>query len=182
MATGQTLNILFLCTGNSARSILGEALTDHLGGSAVGPSHRTQGTLFCGFSAGSMPVGTVNPVALEVLEGRGLKTEGYASKSWDVFSGDEAANMDIILTVCDNAAAETCPVWPGHPASAHWGLPDPAAVEGPHKVKVAAFQAVMDTLELRLTKVISEVRKLEMTGALERDEIINIIKGLESYG
>jgi arsenate reductase len=139
------LNVLFLCTGNSARSILGEALVNHIG--------ETSGGVARGFSAGSTPVGHVHPVALEVLEARGLAIEGLRSKSWDEFGENEnAPRMDVILTVCDNAAAETCPLWPGHPASAHWGLPDPAVLgpEASRDDKLAAFEAIFHILKDRL--------------------------------
>ncbi len=151
MMTEQPLNILFLCTGNSARSILGEALVNHIGQSRDdGPGG---GRTVRGFSAGSTPTGAVNPVAFEVLGARGLATEGLRSKSWDEFARPGAPAMDIIITVCDNAAGETCPVWPGHPAAAHWGLPDPAAFEGDHSDKRAAFEAIFHILKDRLEKL-----------------------------
>ena len=112
-------NVLFLCTGNSARSILAEALINH---PAIGHGR------FKGFSAGSFPKGQVHPLALETLASNHLPTEGYRSKSWDEFSKPGAPHMDFVFTVCDQAAAEVCPVWPGHPVTAHWGVPDPAAV------------------------------------------------------
>lgn len=147
----QSLNILFLCTGNSARSILGEALVNSIGQSRDdGPGG---GRTVRGFSAGSTPTGAVNPVALEVLGARGLTTEGLRSKSWDEFAKPGAPAMDIIITVCDNAAGETCPVWPGHPAAAHWGLPDPAGVDGDHSDKLAAFEAIFHILKDRLEKL-----------------------------
>lgn len=148
MMSDQSLNILFLCTGNSARSILGEALVNH-----IGHIDQNQGGSIRGFSAGSMPTGVVNPVALEVLEARGLSVEGLRSKSWDEFTGPGAPSMDIILTVCDNAADETCPVWPGHPATAHWGLPDPAAAEGGPGDRLAAFEAIFHILKDRLERL-----------------------------
>ena len=113
-------NVLFLCTGNSARSILAEALINH---PAIGHGR------FKGFSAGSFPKGQVHPLALETLAAYHLPTEGYRSKSWDEFSKPGAPHMDFVFTVCDQAAAEVCPVWPGHPVTAHWGVPDPAAVQ-----------------------------------------------------
>ncbi len=112
-------NVLILCTGNSARSILGEVLITQLGSGK-----------FRGFSAGSTPKGAVHPMALEVLDEAGFPTNGLRSKSWAEFSAPDAPQMDFILTVCDNAAGEACPVWLGRPATAHWGIPDPAAVEG----------------------------------------------------
>lgn len=128
--SGGVYNILFLCTGNSARSIIGETLVNKLGKGR-----------FRGYSAGSQPKGAVHPMAIEVLDGMGFETEGLRSKSWDEFSGPDAPEMDFVFTVCGNAAAETCPVWPGHPTTAHWGLPDPAAVEGEKQ-----REAFLDTL------------------------------------
>ena len=112
-------NVLFLCTGNSARSIIGEVLTNYYGKDRVRA-----------YSAGSHPKGEVHPMALRELSAFGYPTEGLRSKSWDEFSGPDAPRFDFIVTVCDNAASETCPVWPGHPMTAHWGIEDPAAVEG----------------------------------------------------
>lgn len=117
--TDRVYNVLFLCTGNSARSIIGEVLMNHDGGGR-----------FRAFSAGSQPKGEVHPMALEVLAGLGFSTEGLRSKSWDEFSQAGAPEFDFIFTVCDNAAGEACPVWLGHPVTAHWGIEDPAAVEG----------------------------------------------------
>ncbi len=121
-------NVLFLCTGNSARSILGEAILNGEGGGK-----------FRGFSAGSQPKGAVHPLSLTVLADMGYPTAGLRSKSWDEFAKADAPKMDFIFTVCDNAAGEVCPLWPGQPMTAHWGLEDPAEVEGTDVEKKAAF-------------------------------------------
>ena len=131
--------VLFVCTGNSARSVLAECLLNRLGAGA-----------FVASSAGSNPVGTVNPHALALLTDLGYETENLASKSWDVFADPDENAFDFIFTVCDSAAAETCPVWPGHPTTAHWGLPDPAAVEGSDSDKRAAFRSAYDLLSRRI--------------------------------
>ena len=117
--TDRTYNVLFLCTGNSARSIMAETLLN-----ADGDGR------FRGYSAGSFPKGEVHPMALDVLAGLGFGTEGLRSKSWDEFARPGAPAIDFIVTVCDDAAGETCPIWPGHPMTAHWGIEDPARVEG----------------------------------------------------
>ena len=122
-------NVLFLCTGNSARSILGEAILNHVG----------QGR-FRAFSAGSTPRGAVHPMTLETLNKVGIPTDGLRSKAWDEFAVEGARKMDFIFTVCDNAAGEICPIWPGQPMTAHWGIEDPAAVEGPEFKQRAAFE------------------------------------------
>jgi arsenate reductase len=132
-------NVLFLCTGNSARSILAESLVNHWG--------RGQ---FRGFSAGSYPKGTVHPIALELLEQMQLPTTGLRSKSWDEFAAPSAPPLDFVFTVCDNAAGKMCPVWPGRPMTAHWGVPDPAGVEGSNADKWTAFRAAFDALENRI--------------------------------
>ena len=132
-------NVLFLCTGNSARSTIAEALLNKMG----------QGH-FTAYSAGSMATGRVNPLALQVLERVDLLTAGLYSKNWDVFAGDHAPAMDFIFTVCDQAAAEPCPVWPGQPMTAHWGLPDPAAVEGSDEQKQRAFRDTFIALRSRI--------------------------------
>ena len=135
--TGGPRNVLFLCTGNSARSILAEAILNRDGGGR-----------FRGCSAGSFPKGAVHPMALALLAERGLPTGALRSKSWDEFAGPEGPVLDQVITVCDNAAGEPCPVWPGHPAREHWGLPDPAAVEG--EGQRAAFEAAFASLETRI--------------------------------
>ncbi len=134
-----TYNVLFLCTGNSARSILAEALLDHWG----------QGR-FRGFSAGSFPKGAVHPLALELLSQFGMPTAHLRSKSWNAFAGPDAPVMDFVFTVCDQAAGEVCPVWPGQPITAHWGVPDPAAVEGKDALRMLAFRETFALLERRI--------------------------------
>lgn len=132
-------NILFLCTHNSARSVLGEALaTTHPSG------------LFKGYSAGSTPGTKINPFAAEIAKELGMDVSLLKSKSWDVFSEPNAPKMDFIITVCDNAAGEVCPFWPGQPVSAHWGFPDPSQVKGSELEKKAAFNEVMNGLKKRL--------------------------------
>ena len=135
-------SVLFLCTGNSARSILAEALLNRDGGGR-----------FRAFSAGSFPKGAVHPMALALLRDRGFPVAGLRSKSWDEFAGAGAPPLDLIVTVCDNAAGETCPVWPGHPARAHWGIADPAAVEGDGQR--AAFEEAYRLLEARIADLLS---------------------------
>jgi arsenate reductase (thioredoxin) len=132
-------NVLFLCTGNSSRSIIAEALINHEGRGG-----------FRGFSAGSHPRGTVHPIALELLSRMKLPTEGLRSKSWDEFARPGAAPLDFVFTVCDNAAGEVCPVWPGQPMTAHWGIPDPAAVEGSETDKWVAYRSAFQALESRI--------------------------------
>jgi len=134
---GKTYNVLVLCTGNSARSILGEVLFNVLGKGK-----------FKAYSAGSKPAGRVNPFALELLQQQGHSIEGLRSKSWDEFAA--APQFDFIFTVCDNAAGETCPIWPGRPATAHWGIPDPAAAEGDDEDRRAAFKKAYEQLARRI--------------------------------
>ena len=128
----KVFNVLFLCTGNSARSVMAEALLNQLG-------HGR----FRAFSAGSMPTGSVNPHVLDLLQRNGMPTEGIRSKSWDEFASPDAPKLDFVFTVCDQAAGEVCPVWPGQPMTAHWGLEDPAAVQGEEEQKKAVFDAFM---------------------------------------
>lgn len=132
-------NVLFICTGNSARSILAEAIMNQLGG-----GH------FKAYSAGSHPKGEVHPLTLETLQERNFDVSALRSKSWDEFSRPDAPQMDFIFTVCDNAGGETCPLWPGHPVTAHWGFPDPAAVEGDREVRKAAFARTFREISRRL--------------------------------
>lgn len=136
--TQKTFNVLVLCTGNSARSILGEALFNHLGKGRVRA-----------FSAGSNPAGCVNPVALETLARHGIPLPEARSKSWDEFAASPGLTLDFIFTVCDNAAGEACPVWPGHPATTHWGIPDPAHVE-PIEARREAFAVAYQQLKRRV--------------------------------
>jgi len=137
--TDRVYNVLFLCTGNSARSILAESILTQEGAGR-----------FRAFSAGSRPKGQVNPFALKTLAAHGYPTEGLRSKSWEEFAGPDAPKMDFVLTVCDGAAGESCPVWPGHPMTAHWGIEDPAAVEGPDLRKAAAFVTALRHLRTRI--------------------------------
>lgn len=137
-------NVLFLCTGNSARSILAEALLN-----------RSGGRRFRGYSAGSHPKGTVHPAALALLKGLGFPTRGLRSKSWDEFAAADAPVLDIVITVCDSAAAESCPVWPGVPVTAHWGIADPAAVRGTPEDSAAAFLHAFHALRERISDLTS---------------------------
>lgn len=140
----QTYNVLFLCTGNSARSIMAESLLNHLGRGR-----------FKAFSAGSHPGGKVNPIALRLLGELGLPVEGLRSKSWNEFACSDAPSMDFIITVCDNAAGEVCPIWPGRPATAHWGVEDPAGADGTDDEKMAAFRRAFAVLEARVRALVA---------------------------
>ena len=142
--TNKVYNVLFLCTGNSARSILAEALLNQW----------EQGK-FHGYSAGSHPTGKVNPLALEILQRHGFPTKGLRSKAWDEFAVPGAPTMDFVFTVCDNAANEVCPVWPGQPMTAHWGVADPAAVDGSELEKIQAFRDAFRLLEKRIKVFVS---------------------------
>lgn len=135
------IHVLFLCTHNSARSILAEAVLNHIG----------QGR-FQAYSAGSSPRANQqpNPLGLQALQEAGISTRGLHSKSWDVFAGPDAPRMDLIVTVCDNAAGETCPYWPGHPATAHWGYADPSTVEGTPEQRLEAFRRTLHAIRSRL--------------------------------
>src|SRR5665811_1875676 len=147
-------NVLVLCTGNSARSILGEVLFNLLGKGR-----------FIAHSAGSKPAGQVNPFALELLQQQGLAMEGLRSKSWDEFAATGAPEFDFIFTVCDNAAGETCPVWPGKPATAHWGIPDPAHVEGDEARRTAfktAYAQLARRIQLFMSLPIDKLDKLTL--------------------
>jgi len=154
----RTFNVLFLCTGNSARSILSEALLNR----------RAPGQ-FRAFSAGSHPAGRVNPYALALLQRTGYSTDGLRSKSWDEFAAPGAPELDFVFTVCDNAAGEVCPMWPGQPITAHWGIPDPAAVEGTDEQKRRAFDDAFRVLERRISLFLSlPIRSLAQLVLQER--------------
>lgn len=146
MTTTSSLNVLFLCTHNSARSILAEALLNDMGKGG-----------FKAYSAGSSPCENQqpNPLGLQVLQQAGISIEGLRSKSWDEFAGPEAPKMDLIITVCDNAAGEVCPIWPGHPATAHWGYPDPSEGDGSDAEKLEAFRKTMHAMKRRLELLVS---------------------------
>ena len=137
--TGQVFNVLFLCTGNSARSILAESLLNRLGGGR-----------FRAYSAGSQPKGEVHPLALDLLRSFDFPIDGLRSKSWDEFAVPGAPVMDFVFTVCDQAAGEVCPVWPGQPVTAHWGMPDPAAAQGSEITQAQAFRDTFRVLENRI--------------------------------
>ncbi len=160
-----SLNILILCTGNSARSILGEALVTHV----------SQGRAL-GFSAGSKPAGAVNPVALETLANHGVPLPEARSKRWDEFAAADAPRMDIVITVCDSAGREACPVWPGAPVQVHWGIPDPAHVE-PIEARREAFEVAFQTLSGRFEKFFAQA--VETMSTAERKSLLqNIAKDL----
>jgi protein-tyrosine-phosphatase len=159
----KTYNVLFICTGNSARSILAEALMNHYG--------RGQ---FKAYSAGSHPTGTVNPFALEELRRLHLPTDGYRSKSWDEFAAPGAPKLDFAFTVCDKAAGEVCPIWPGQPMTAHWGVPDPAAVEGTDEQRHLAFKETAVILQRRI--------QLMLSLPLERLDAMSLQRELREIG
>jgi arsenate reductase (thioredoxin) len=137
-------NVLFLCTGNSARSIMAEAILNHKGQPG-----------FMAYSAGSRPTGFVRPEALRQIEGARMRTDGLHSKSWDEFAEPGAAALDFVFTVCDNAAQEVCPVWPGQPITAHWGVPDPAAIKGTADEVARAFREAFVALDRRISLFLS---------------------------
>jgi arsenate reductase len=145
-------NVLFLCTGNSARSILAESLVNHWGRGK-----------FRGFSAGSFPKGQVHPMAIDLLRRMNLPAQNLRSKSWDEFAAPGAPPLDFIITVCDNAAGEACPVWPGRPMTAHWGIADPAAAEGGEADKAFAFRKALTQLETRI-KAFTEIPIASLDG------------------
>jgi len=153
-------NVLFICTGNSARSIMAEAILNHVGRGR-----------FAAFSAGSHPTGVVNPLALDQLARAGISTEGLRSKPWEEFATPDALPLDFTLTVCDNAAGEMCPVWPGRPTTAHWGVPDPAAMKGSDADKRRAFRDAFAVLERRIALFVSlpfdELDRVALRGRLQ---------------
>lgn len=138
------IHVLFLCTHNSARSILAEALLNHLGGAR-----------FRAYSAGSAPRSEPNPLALSVLRAAGVSTDSLSSKSWDVFGTIDAPRMDLVITVCDNAAGQACPYWPGQPATAHWGYADPSAVEGDEATRLDGFRRTMLAIRQRIELLVN---------------------------
>jgi len=166
MPADRKYNVLFLCTGNTARSIMAEGLLRGLGAGR-----------FNSYSAGSHPKGSVNPLAISVLGAEGMPTDGYRSKSWDEFAAPGGPEFDFVFTVCDNAAGEACPVWPGHPMTAHWGVEDPAAVEGTEIERRRAFVTAFKYLRNRIATFValpiasldklSLERRLKEIGALE---------------
>lgn len=160
MPADRIYNVLFLCTGNSARSIMGEALLNHVG----------EGR-FRGYSAGSTPKGEVHPMTLATLRKAGIATDGLRSKPWDEFAVPDAPKMDFVFTVCDNAAGEVCPVWPGQPMTAHWGIEDPAAVQGPEFKQEAAFEGALKFLRNRIAAFMSlplaSIDRMALTSKLQ---------------
>jgi arsenate reductase (thioredoxin) len=163
----KSFNVLFLCTGNSARSILAESIMNQLG------SGR-----FRAFSAGSQPKGAVHPLALELLRSRDLPAEGLRSKSWSEFAGAGAPEMQLIVTVCDQAAGEVCPIWPGHPVVVHWGLPDPAAAVGSLAERREAFADAFQALERRIHRLVSmPVEELDPAILKRRAQEIAVLTG-----
>ena len=155
-----THNVLFLCTGNSARSIMAESILRKDGAGR-----------FRSFSAGSMPKGAVNPFALRVLDSYHYPTDGFSSKSWEIFAGPDSPKMDFVLTVCDNAAGEACPLWPGQPITAHWGIEDPAAVEGSdidkERAFVTAFRYLRNRVSLLVNLPMASLNKLAIEQRLQ---------------
>jgi arsenate reductase (thioredoxin) len=165
--TRRTYNVLFLCTGNSARSILAECLLRQLGKDT-----------FNAFSAGSFPKTEVNPLVLQLLSKQGFSTEGLRSKSWNEFAAPGAPVMNFVFTACDQAAGEVCPVWPGHPVTAHWGIPDPAAIDGSAAERMLAFRDAFRSLERRLKIFVSlPISQLDRITLTRRVEAIGRLRG-----
>jgi arsenate reductase len=156
-------NVLFLCTGNSARSVMAEVLLNNLGKGR-----------YRAYSAGSHPAGRVNPLAIELLQKNGHDTAGLRSKSWDEFAAPGAPAMDFVITVCDSAAGEVCPVWPGQPMTAHWGFEDPAAVQGNEEAKRVVFQAVYQQIARRL--------EIFLALPMEKPDRIALQRGIRQIG
>jgi arsenate reductase len=166
MSENKFFNVLFLCTGNSARSILAECIINNVGDGR-----------FVGHSAGSDPKGDVHPYAVDLLKTLNYPTEALRSKSWDEFAGPEAPALDFVFTVCDNAAAEVCPIWPGQPISAHWGLPDPAAATGTEAEKRLAFTEAHRLLHHRLSLFVNlPLRSLDRLSLQKR--LTDIVKNV----
>lgn len=155
--SSSNFNVLFLCTGNSARSIIAEGILRKLGGET-----------FFSYSAGSQPAGKPNPYALAVLRDHDIDVSFARSKLWDEFANSDSPKMDLIITVCDNAAGETCPVWPGHPSIAHWGVPDPATVQGSHQDTLAAFERTYVEMEVRIKMLLEAKLTAKTIGDLAR--------------
>lgn len=157
--TDKIYNVLFLCTGNSARSILAEVILNRHGKGR-----------FCGFSAGSYPKGAVHPAAIALLDELGLPTEGLRSKSWDEFAQPGAPQLDFVFTVCDNAAGEMCPAWPGQPMTAHWGVEDPAAIDGEqqHHAFWTAYQSLQRRIQLFLALPLDSIDELSLQHELKQ--------------
>lgn len=164
--TDRSYNVLFLCSGNSARSIIAEAILNHMAAAAGSPAR------FHAFSAGSHPKGAVHPLALAILQRQQLPTAGLRSKSWDEFAQPGTPVMNFVFTVCDQAAAEVCPIWPGHPLTAHWGIPDPAAVSGSEFERIQAFRDTFRVLETRIrlfaSLPLATLDRLRLIGELKR--------------
>ena len=157
----RAFNVLFICTANSARSVMAEAILNQLGAGR-----------YRAYSAGSQPAGRVNPYAVELLQRNRFRTDSLRSKNWEEFAQPDAPAMDFVLTVCDNAAGEVCPVWPGQPMSAHWGVPDPAAAQGTEEEKQRAFSDAFITLNRRITIFLAlpfdKLDKLSLQSELHR--------------
>lgn len=167
--TEHPFNVLFLCTGNSARSILAESILNQIGNGR-----------FNAFSAGSYPSGTVNPYALEFLKQQGLPSTDLRSKSWDEFATPDAPALDFVFTVCDNAAGEVCPIWPGQPMTAHWGIEDPAAVEGDDESKRKAVSTAFRLLSRRISLFVS--LPLSKLDAMSLKHELDVIGKLREQG
>jgi protein-tyrosine-phosphatase len=165
--TDQTLNVLFLCNHNSARSILAEAVLNHIGGGR-----------FQAFSAGSNPGDNQrpNPLALQVLKSAGISTDGLRSKSWDEFARPQAPHMDLVITVCDDAAGEVCPYWPGQPVTAHWGYPDPSTGDGTEAQKLEAFRLTLHALKRHL-ELLTNLRPEKLAKTRLQNTVDELTKG-----